>query len=294
MNILIATNDAYVIPTKNMLFSLAQNNSCQLDIYLLYNQLSEKYILQLNAHVSQKCNGKLYPIYVDASLLPDAPLQKYWSVEMYFRLLACELLPQNLERILWLDGDIIVNRSIEEFYEQDLQDNLISACQGCNNSGIMRLGLNPAHLYFNSGVILFDLQKCRSIFTLFNIQNTIRTYKEKLKAPDQDILNILCQNNVKYVSANKYNNECFGDHVFSAEKMKFLKEEACIIHFDGPMKPWNPRGVNWADRFWWRYARKQGLIAQWLSYRIRNFPIKLKYLVRELFYMGRAQLNKLK
>lgn len=294
MNILIATNDAYVIPTKNMLFSLAQNNPCHLDVYLLYNQLSEKYILQLDAHVSQKCNGMLHPIYVDASLLPDAPLQKYWSVEMYFRLLACELLPQNLNRILWLDGDIIVNRSIEAFYEQDLQDNLISACQGCNNSGIMRLDLNPEHLYFNSGVILFDLQKCRSIFTLSNVQNTIKTYKEKLKAPDQDILNILCQNKVKYVSADKYNNECFGDHVFSAQKMLVIKKEACIIHFDGPMKPWNPKGVNWADRFWWKYARQQGCILQWLSYRICNFPVKAKYALRELFYMGRAQLNKLK
>ena len=294
MNILIATNDAYVIPTKNMLFSLAQNNSCQLDIYLLYNQLSKEHILQLSDYITQRCHGVLYPVPMDISLLSGAPLSKYWSIETYFRLFSCELLPEDLDRILWLDGDIIINRSIQEFYEQDLQDNAISACQGCNDSGIARLGLDANHLYFNAGVILFDLQKCRSIFTLSTIQDTIGTYKEKLKTPDQDVLNILCQNRVKYAPADKYNNECFGDHVFSAEKMKFLREEACIIHFDGPMKPWNPRGVNWADRFWWKYARKQGLIAQWLSYRIRNFPIKLKYLVRELFYMGRAQLNKLK
>lgn len=294
MNILIATNDAYIVPTKNMLFSLAQNNLCQLNVYLLYNQLSGKHISELKNHVAQKCHGTLYPILADVSLFSDAPLQKYWSIEMYFRLLACELLPPDLERILWLDGDIIVNRSIEEFYKQDLQGCLISACQGCNDSGILRLGLPFNHLYFNSGVILFDLQKCRSVFTLSSILDTIGTYKEKLKAPDQDILNILCQGQVKYAPSDIYNNECFGNHVFSPQKMKILKSKACIIHFDGPMKPWNPKGVNWADKFWWKYAKRQGLLLQWLQYRIQNSSVKVKYAIRELFYMAYAQLNKLK
>lgn len=285
MNIIIAINEAYIEPAKTMLFSLGCHHKEYFKIYLLYSQISNKSLQELRDWVETSCHAELNCLYVDASLFANAPKQKWWSNEIYYRLLAFDILPLTVERALWLDSDIIINGNIDCFYDQSFDNNYAVVCRGCNQELKSNLGLPDEHIYFNSGVILYNIEKIRADFRVQDIFDCIDKYKDKLKAPDQDILNILFASHLKYADEAIYNNETFGNYVLSKDKLKILHTQAKIIHFNGPVKPWNPRGVNWADDLWWKYERKRGRKTDFFQYKLQNFPIKIFCYLREFYYL---------
>ena len=293
MNIIIAINKDYIEPAKTMLFSLYYNNinAKKIVVYLMYSRLSISELSDLKRFVEKECMGRLIDIYVSEKLFQNAPKQKWWTVEMYYRLLAFDMLPIIVERALWLDSDIIVNGDILEFYQQDMEGKYAVACKGCNQSGVERLGLKKDHVYFNSGVILFNFNEIRSSITIEKIYDCIKKYKTQLQAPDQDVLNILFTDKIKYANPMIYNHETFGSYVLGREKLKILHEETKIIHFNGPVKPWDPKGANSADDIWWHYESMRGRRKERFCYFIQHLPYKIYYNMREIFYIIWAQVK---
>ncbi len=287
MNIIIAINKKYIERAKSMLFSLRKNNDCDITVYLLHKELSPMDIAELSFYLKNRCNMVLKTVLVDSTLFQKAPLYKWWSEEMYYRLLAFDFIP-TAERALWLDSDIIINGNIENFYNQPMSDKFAVVCEGCNQTGNSRLGLPENNKYFNSGVILFNFNEIRKSITVQHTFDIINKYKDVLKMPDQDILNIMYYNNVIYANPNLYNNETFGDHIIPKQKMTEIKKIAKIIHYNGPIKPWDYKGINWADSIFWKYEIKRGKFIDYLIYRFKNFPVKTKAVIREIYFMIRV------
>lgn len=294
MNIIIAINEAYIEPAKTMLFSLAYHHPEAFTVYLLYSRISEGKLHELSAWIHTKCHADLVPIYVLPQIFENAPKEKWWSEEMYYRLLAFEMLPRDVQRALWLDADIVVSANLYEFYYKDFQNNYAIVCRGGNQALKSNLVLPSEHIYFNSGVILFNLEVLRNKFSAPQIFRVIENNKERLKAPDQDILNILFCGHVEYEDEAIYNHETFGFHVIPKKEMAVLNNDAKIIHFTGPIKPWNPKGANWADGLWWKYEIARGRWKEYIRYRILNAPVKVYHIGREVYYMILAQINKIK
>ncbi len=66
-------------------------------------------------------HSQLHPLEVPDGLFTDAPVVRYYSRAMYYRLLAAELLPRELDRVLYLDPDILVIRPVRPLYETQLE-----------------------------------------------------------------------------------------------------------------------------------------------------------------------------
>ena len=127
MNIVISINCKYIFPAKIMLFSLSENCREELNIYCLHNELSENNIKDFSEFIERKCHGKLYPINM-GNKYNNFPLSlSHISKETYFRLDAVNLLPDSIERFLYLDSHIIVLGNLSEFYHQPFGDKLIVA-----------------------------------------------------------------------------------------------------------------------------------------------------------------------
>ena len=293
MNVIIAVNEMYIEPAKTMLYSLSCHHNERFTIYLLYKEILTQKLEEFSEWADRVCHADLKCIFVDGALFANAPKQKWWPEEMYYRILAFELLPRTETRALWLDADIIVNGNIEDFYSQSFDDNYAVVCSGCNQNLKENLGLPNEYSYFNSGVILYNLERLRRDFTANDFFNCIDKNREKLHAPDQDVLNIMFAGKVKYADESVYNNETFGGYVLDRAKIKILHTKAKIIHFNGPIKPWNPEGANWADDLWWKYERKRGRWKAYVGYTVAHIPMKAHYLGRELFYIGKAIFDKL-
>ncbi len=89
------------------------------------------------------------------------PTPYYITKEAYIRFWAPDLFP-NRSRVLYMDSDIIVAGPLDELWSMDLQGRALGAVEIPNSSRPAEHGMPPGSLYFNSGVLLFDLDAWRA------------------------------------------------------------------------------------------------------------------------------------
>jgi len=174
----------------------------------------------------------------------------HYTVEIYYRLLLPELLPE-LGKIIYIDGDTVVDGDITELWQIDLNEQLAGAIPALYQNSLKKqkevLGIDEKDMYFNSGVLLLNLAKLRD-FDLFHkafdvITRLYKIYVENGLAwcPDQEILNYFFNKNCLFLLP-KYN---FGIHVlFPFDDCGICLEDwrnaflnPVIIHYICPDKP---------------------------------------------------------
>lgn len=273
MNILISINSKFVMPAIVMLTSLFENNKVPIDVYMLYSSLNKNDIIKIKKCI-KKYNNELFPIHVDKKLFKDAPVNRYISQETYYRLIAYKVLPIYLKKILYLDCDIIINRNIEAFYNQVFDRNYMIVCEEKSISKkdltiYKNLNLPKKEKYFNAGVLVYNLELFRNNIDFDVIIKYISKNNCKLKWWDQDVLNALFYNRVKFADYKIYNLQPLFVK-YNKKEIKFSYNNAAIIHFAGPIKPWNRNCDNiiFADLFW-KYVNKT-------KYRYKNLNLQFK------------------
>lgn len=260
MNILISINSKFVMPAIVMLTSLFENNKIPIDVYMLYSSLNKSDICKIEKCV-KKYGNNLFSIYVERTLFNNAPINKHISQEAYYRLVAYKLLPINLERILYLDCDIIINKNFVKFYNQSFNENYLIVCEEKSISKknltiYKKLNLPKDKRYFNSGVLLYNLDLFKKKVDFDSILKYININYFKIKWHDQDILNSLFYDKIKFDDYKIYNLQPLFVR-YNKESIKFGYDNAAVIHFAGPIKPWekNSDNIPFADLFW-KYVNK--------------------------------------
>lgn len=306
MNLLISSNDTYVFPTMVLLDSFCKNNQLDVNVFFLYNKLSSQNIEKINLLEDRYSYLHITYVFVPLEIFKNAPLggvtNDYISIETYFRLAVTELLPKELTRILYLDTDMVINGSLLGFYNHDFKNGSVALV--CEDYGLViadklrkkvynNLSLDSEHIYFNAGVMLFNLIELREKYSLELFIEFIEQNRGKLIFHDQDILNAMFTNHLEYADYDKYNCRPFY-YPFSA-KSKQIISSAIIIHYGE--KPWNADFTDMGGEIYWKYAntlvgehRKIELqkahdeyIAQnWFSIFIKKIKrnIKLTFLVK--------------
>lgn len=92
-------------------------------------------------------------------LLLNAPARGHITVAAYYRLFVPEVLPGHVKRIIYLDSDLVVCRSIEDLWTVDLGGNIIAAVEKPRAGEFKDVGLRSEADYFNSGVLVIDVQR---------------------------------------------------------------------------------------------------------------------------------------
>lgn len=154
----------------------------------------------------------------------------------------CALIPvvkPDLDKVLYLDPDIIVFDDIKKLYDFDMQNYIIGALWeefGEKNINIRRkkkLNLNVDHKYFNAGVLIINVQKWLKEKITEKIFNAWRKNEENLEAAIQDVMNIVFDNSNYMLFDSRFN--------WLNQNYEFYKETPDILvrHFNGPVKPWH-------------------------------------------------------
>ena len=174
----------------------------------------------------------------------------YYTDAIYYRLFIPELFTQ-YEKAVYLDCDTVLLDDIANLYQIDLKDNLIGAVadQAVAGVGAFRdytrnaLGIPPEE-YFNSGVIVMNLNKFREIRFYERFCRVLGSY-HFIVAPDQDCLNLICKGKVYY-----YGGEWNRMPIAGKDKKK-----PALIHYNLTMKPWHYDDVLYQEYFW-EYAKQ--------------------------------------
>lgn len=259
INIAIAVNSRYVRYAYVMLTSLLMNNrSADITVYVLQSDLTDEDKACLSDLASAYGQQIEYTDVDMGRYLKQFPTTENWTKEIYYRLLAGELLPLSVERLLYLDVDIIVHHSIAEFYETDMQGMELAAADDTMIQGnfspeqtALFAGLGGDIRYFNSGMLLYDLKKIRARCGFQDYFEAAKRADFKLTNPDQDLLNYVHFGKVLFVDNRRYN--AFSQNVALTEE---ALDSLVIVHYAG-RKPWNSNDARYEmERLWWLYAKE--------------------------------------
>ncbi|MFM9089599.1 MAG: glycosyltransferase family 8 protein [Cyanobium sp.] len=194
----------------------------------------------------------------ESTQLHGFPVSGHGSLAAYFRLLLPDLLPAGLKRFLFIDSDAIVVDSVRPLWETSLKSNPLAAVPehelSCHDHGYV------FGEYFNSGMMLVDLEQWRQLNLLERGRDFARANPHRLRHWDQDVLNHLFPG--QWLAVSQRWNACphlFGlnpsydlsPHRLSADQIEAIDHPA-IVHFagPGPVKPWHFRCQHpWRDTY---------------------------------------------
>jgi lipopolysaccharide biosynthesis glycosyltransferase len=269
MNIVLCLNSGYVMPSSVCILSVLQNNKCDINFYVIHSGLSSSEINFLNKVIKdENPKSSLFPICVGETAFDNSPTFGR-SKEAFYRLLIPDLLPKEVKRCLYLDGDVLVTKDITNFYFEPFEGKAMIVSEDIgeilffSKEQHSKLGIPLEYKYFNSGVLILNLEYFRESLNTLNFVNFINS-QENLKFLDQDVLNGTCFDKVKYTNSAKYNlPEILINPIVTNQAI----DKASIIHF--LQKPWRVtyRGVN--RGLWWTYG-KQLYKIQYLRFIILN------------------------
>lgn len=258
MNIVITVDDNYIRPALIMLESLFEQ-STGLHIYLLHSNVSEANLRRLADHVA-RLGGAFTDIRVPPELFEGAAVTKYFTKEMYYRLLIPRLLPGE-ERALYLDPDILIFHPIDDFYRSDFGGKMMIAVPDYLGDSYyperkQHLGLGSEYRYINSGVLLFNIPLMNQRFALDDLVAFMQNCGLTLEFPDQDLINVYFRDEIQY-APREYNFTTeyvsTGDFLrtlFSPGYRRSERERVVIAHYMGKCKPWKP---SYYYKFYGRY-----------------------------------------
>lgn len=271
MNVCFATNRNYVSVSLVMLYSLFYNNpNADIHVYVFHCELTED---DYNAFslLAASWSQQITLVYVPPQLFEKLPTTDCWSKETYFRLLMPTLLPSNIDRFLYLDVDVIINKSIQEFYMMNFSG---SDCIACEDILMNRIHKNyyfenfedlkdKDFTYFNAGIMLWNLKQVRKNYHFTTYIQTLIKYISVLECLDQDILNVIHCGKALTVPWQQYNLQISiaAQKHFRADTVRSVSH---IIHFCGP-KPWDPN-VNFEEYYHIKDSNFTELAQIWKDY----------------------------
>ena len=250
INILVTLDGKYLPVLGPMLKSLFLNNLGEMfHVYLIHQGLCEEKLAPAR-ELCRRHLASLLPLEAPEELFADAPTPFHYSKAMYYRLLAHKILPRDLDRVLYLDPDVLVINSIRTLYDMDVTRHLFAAAAHTGLVDVttyinnVRLGTPSAQSYYNSGVLLMNLRKHRKAVSADDIFACVKKRGSELLLPDQDVLNILYGSDILPLDDSLYNFDVrrYGEHFLKSEgekDMDWMMRNTVVLHFCGKNKPWN-------------------------------------------------------
>lgn len=99
-----------------LLTSMKINNpGTRISLYILHNRLPD-ILLRQTENWCREAGYDFIPVQMDETLFEGAPVSSRYPVEMYYRLLAAQMLPEKTDKVLYLDPDILIINPLNAMY----------------------------------------------------------------------------------------------------------------------------------------------------------------------------------
>ncbi len=271
-HLLISFDSNYYRHAYTLLNSIFKNNTYgTFCVHVLYSKLKADYINRMTHWIEMMGHHARF-YHVDEEKIRFCPIKKGDKVtrSAYFRLFATQYLPKDVKKVLYLDIDTCCLRSLKALFDMGMEGIPVRAVFGWSNEERRRkLGMLPIHKYFNSGVLLINMEYWRQHNCVDGFIQFIADHRDCLERWDQDVINGYFKGKIgnlplKYNVTSPFFDKSYlgnGNPFFMqwliAEK-RDAGEYPFILHFTGfdQMKPW------WEDST--ADPNKRNI---WLSYR---------------------------
>lgn len=249
INILLCTDKYYVMPCGITIFSICLHNQHnKLHFHLLVEGVSEEQKKEISELIqSHQQEVTFYD--VDNTILKDLPVNNRFRISIYYRLMMGKILPSAIKKILYMDSDVIVRGDLHEIWQTELSKNSVIGAvldQSCDDiRHYNRTELPPMSGYYNSGVLLVNLDVWRKRQIGEQCIHYINQNPNKVLYPDQDALNVVTYKQWDAMSfrynVQAYMYYCAKDILARNEYVSQMIKESenpLIIHYTEARKPW--------------------------------------------------------
>ena len=251
--IFFSCDDNYVpflgVAITSLICNTSEKNNYS--IYVLHSGLKNENMKRIKALETQNASIE----FVDVSDKLEAygrklNLRDYYTVAIYFRLFIPNMFPQ-LDKAIYLDADMVILEDVAKLYDIDLHDNLLGGVSDAiiasrkefRDYAELGCGIYPYTRYFNSGMMLMNLDAMREFDLEGKFEFLFNTYGFETVCPDQDYLNVICKDRVLYLDEGWDKMAIDGNY----------KGRPMIVHYNNFAKPWQQNGINYSGYFW-QYA----------------------------------------
>ena len=253
MDIAICINENYLMPSGVMLCSLFENNKEeQIVVHALLGKAGDKCKQPLE-DLTSKYHQKILFYDMSQISMDDFPVglhfqESFITIEAYYRLFLMNVLPRTIDKVIYLDSDIVICNSIRELWDMDISDVAVGAVPDCFHQDIHetnRIGYEVGLGIFNSGVLLINLKYWREHDVMKEFVAYAKEAKDHLKYHDQDVLNYVFRHCKKELpirfnlqTIHMYYDRFRYLHFHLIEDVKEAFINPVVIHYTGPEKPW--------------------------------------------------------
>lgn len=266
MIIVLASDDKFVQHCAVTMTSVMENNN-DVTFYLFTQGLKEENVTLLNDLV-RRYNCKLHICNIDDRIISMFPMPKeggeHISIATYYRLFVERVLPKGVDRVIYMDCDIVVRGSLEPLWNESLEGFALGVVyQGyefMHDADFVRLEIPKEKGYFNAGVLLMNLDYWRKHDVTNRLFDFIKYKYQTIKQHDQDTLNATLFNEVTPISYTwNYLPQFFlakKGLTFPAHVDYSQDIDPIVIHYVSVPKPWDWGCYNPYTNEYYKYLDK--------------------------------------
>ena len=258
MHIVCTLDDNYLIPTSVLLTSICENNKGEdITIHIVAQDLKKESVAALRDVVEGRYKKNISFYFPELDFLKEWNLYsstQYLSIATFFRLFLSSILPVELEKVLYLDCDIVVRKSLSDLWNTSLDGVALAAAEDEGCGKLQKEGYLEKHNY-------------------------------QLLYNDQDVLNGVLSQEKKSLpltynlSENFYRKKRRSRPEVWAEADSLLSDPH-ILHFTGDRKPWLPTCLHPMQDEYFKYldqTKWKGLRPNvYLLTKVRHYLKRLK------------------
>jgi len=276
ISVLCATDDRYAPYCGIMLTSLFESNrDCEFMVFVFVDGCLSETNQNKFKKLAQRYGCVVNLMTIDDRLLKNCPINGQRNIDnhswvsrpTYYRLLASELLPKEIQKVIYLDCDVAVIGDIKPFWEMDLSGKAMAGVRDCDAAkNCVRMGNPSESTYVNAGVALYNLDYWRENHLSDLFYDYIQKNEAKLLLMDQDVVNGVLYDKIQLMP-ERYNFQvaffakCFWKDYSDEFRNMLLAEnkESAIVHYVGGIKPWDYRYYGSPYYAIWEQIRKKSL-----------------------------------
>lgn len=280
INLVMAINEKFIMPTRVTIASIKENKQDEIiNIYILHFNISNEGVSLLESDSTDSVRIKCLKI--DEKEIPDVKMFYEFSKEIMVKLFIYKFLPLNIEKVIWIDSDIIVLKSFKELNDIDVSDYYYGAYidQNVKPKDLKRIELPLDFNYINVGIMPINLKNIRNDKSYEkDIVDYCNNVTYDLEFPEQDIINKLyCTCNKVKVLGSPFKYNRFVDKIHTNE---IEKDDIAVLHYQGyHQKPWKGKACR-HYHLWWKYART---IKEYRKEYWKILPIYIRNFIKKIF-----------
>jgi lipopolysaccharide biosynthesis glycosyltransferase len=259
LTIACAADDAFAMPMAVMLHSALKNIAGDQPVQIFaidggIKAANKQKILKSLGNKSAVLNWLQAPDSLPDNLPIAKDVQPHINKSTYYRLMLSRILPDEIDKIIYLDSDLVVLGDLNQLWAIDIADNYVMAAQDCgipfvsSPYGIKKyadLKIPADQKYFNAGALVMNIAKWRSTAVDVELFQYLATYRADVQHHDQEAMNAVFAGHWQEISPQwnqtplifRYNS--WSESPYQEVDYDNATRNPWIVHFASSTKPWN-------------------------------------------------------